>query len=70
MQHSKYLIVGGGMTADAAITGIREVDPSGSVTVISAGTAPPYRLAAHHRPPRVSCFASDTHQTRRTDHVR
>jgi 3-phenylpropionate/trans-cinnamate dioxygenase ferredoxin reductase subunit len=37
-----YLIVGGGMTADAAVRGIREVDPNGSVGVLSADTHPPY----------------------------
>jgi hypothetical protein len=29
MPHYKYLIIGGGMTADAAIRGIREVGPRG-----------------------------------------
>src|SRR5262245_41600757 len=37
-----YLIVGGGMTADAAIGGIREVDPRGSVGLIGADPHPPY----------------------------
>ena len=46
MPHYKYLIIGGGMTADAAVTGIREVDPQGSVGLISAETQPPY-----NRPP-------------------
>jgi 3-phenylpropionate/trans-cinnamate dioxygenase ferredoxin reductase component len=36
MPHYSYLIVGGGMTADAAIRGIREVDPSGSIGLIGA----------------------------------
>jgi 3-phenylpropionate/trans-cinnamate dioxygenase ferredoxin reductase component len=42
MPHYTYLIVGGGMTADAAIGGIREVDPSGSVGLIGADAHPPY----------------------------
>jgi 3-phenylpropionate/trans-cinnamate dioxygenase ferredoxin reductase subunit len=42
----KYLIIGGGMTADAAVEGIREVDPKGSIGVISAETDRPY-----NRPP-------------------
>ncbi len=42
MQHYKYLIVGGGMTADSAIRGIREVDPQGSIGLITAETYPPY----------------------------
>ena len=31
MLNYKYLIVGGGMTADAAVHGIREVDRNGSI---------------------------------------
>jgi 3-phenylpropionate/trans-cinnamate dioxygenase ferredoxin reductase component len=46
MPSYKYLIVGGGMTAAAAITGIREVDRDGSVGVITAEPHPPY-----NRPP-------------------
>ncbi len=38
----KYLIVGGGMTADAAVRGIREQDPAGKITVLSAERHPPY----------------------------
>jgi NADPH-dependent 2,4-dienoyl-CoA reductase/sulfur reductase-like enzyme len=38
----QYLIVGGGMTADAAIEGIREIDPEGSIALISAEKVPPY----------------------------
>jgi len=41
-----YLIVWGGMTAAAAVTGIREVDTSGSIGLISAEPHPPY-----NRPP-------------------
>jgi NADPH-dependent 2,4-dienoyl-CoA reductase/sulfur reductase-like enzyme len=37
-----YLIVGGGMTADAAVHGIREIDPSGSIGLFSAETNAPY----------------------------
>ena len=43
---TKYLIVGGGMTGDAAVHGIREVDGSGSIGVIGAETHP-----AYDRPP-------------------
>ncbi|HEV8511495.1 MAG TPA: NAD(P)/FAD-dependent oxidoreductase, partial [Gemmatimonadales bacterium] len=42
----KYLIVGGGMTADAAAQGIREVDPSGTIGLVSAEQHAPY-----NRPP-------------------
>jgi NADPH-dependent 2,4-dienoyl-CoA reductase/sulfur reductase-like enzyme len=37
-----YLIIGGGMTADAALHAIREADPQGSIGLISAETDPPY----------------------------
>jgi NADPH-dependent 2,4-dienoyl-CoA reductase/sulfur reductase-like enzyme len=37
-----YLIVGGGMTADAAVNGIREVDRNGSIGLLSADDHPPY----------------------------
>ncbi|HXV42399.1 MAG TPA: FAD-dependent oxidoreductase, partial [Anaerolineae bacterium] len=46
MLHYKYLIIGGGMTADAAIDGIRQVDPAGTIGLISAEVEPPY-----NRPP-------------------
>src|SRR5260370_28973918 len=37
-----YLIVGGGMTADAAAQALHEADPAGSIGVISAESHPPY----------------------------
>jgi 3-phenylpropionate/trans-cinnamate dioxygenase ferredoxin reductase component len=42
----EYLIIGGGMTADAAVRGIREIDPDGSIGIIGMETDPPY-----NRPP-------------------
>jgi len=42
MPKFKYLIIGGGMTADAAVQGIREIDASGSIGLISMETDPPY----------------------------
>jgi NADPH-dependent 2,4-dienoyl-CoA reductase/sulfur reductase-like enzyme len=42
MPHYTYLIIGGGMTAGAAIEGIREADALGSVGVIGADSHPPY----------------------------
>ena len=42
MPNYTYLIIGGGMTADAAIGGIREVDPVGSIGLIGADPHPPY----------------------------
>lgn len=38
----KYLVIGGGMTAAAAVHAIRSVDPSGSIGLVSAELVPPY----------------------------
>src|SRR5512141_766472 len=46
MDNYKYLIIGGQMTADAAAKGIREIDPDGSIGMISLEPDPPY-----NRPP-------------------
>jgi 3-phenylpropionate/trans-cinnamate dioxygenase ferredoxin reductase component len=46
MTHYKYLIIGGGMTGDAALHGIREVDRDGSIGLIGSEAHPPY-----NRPP-------------------
>jgi NADPH-dependent 2,4-dienoyl-CoA reductase/sulfur reductase-like enzyme len=46
MQDYKYLIIGGGMTADAAVQGIRSVDPFGTIGLFSSESDPPY-----NRPP-------------------
>jgi len=42
MPHYRYLIVGGGMAADAAVRGIRERDASGSIGLVGAEPQPPY----------------------------
>lgn len=42
MAHYKYLIVGGGIAADAAAKGIRELDPEGTIGVVSIEPDPPY----------------------------
>jgi hypothetical protein len=42
MGHYKYLIIDGGMTADAAALGIREVDTSGLIGLLSLEPDPPY----------------------------
>ena len=42
MPKYKYLIVGGGMTADAAVQGIREIDSTGTIGLISMENDPPY----------------------------
>ncbi|MGH7592994.1 MAG: NAD(P)/FAD-dependent oxidoreductase [Gemmatimonadales bacterium] len=46
MPSSRYLIVGGGMTADAAVHGIRELDADGAIDLVTAELDPPY-----NRPP-------------------
>jgi NADPH-dependent 2,4-dienoyl-CoA reductase/sulfur reductase-like enzyme len=46
MYGSEYLIVGGGMTAAAAVKGIRAVDPVGAISIVGAELDPPYK-----RPP-------------------
>ncbi len=45
-KHFQYLIVGGGMAADAAVRGIRKVDPDGEIAMFSLENDPPY-----NRPP-------------------
>lgn len=42
MKHYNYLIVGGGMTADAAARGIRKIDPDGSIGMFSLEPDEPY----------------------------
>jgi NADPH-dependent 2,4-dienoyl-CoA reductase/sulfur reductase-like enzyme len=46
MNRSKYLIVGGGMTADSAVRGIRKTDQRGTIAMICDERDPPY-----NRPP-------------------
>ena len=46
MPHFRYLIIGGGMSADSAVQGIRSVDRSGSIGILSSESHPPY-----NRPP-------------------
>lgn len=42
MTNYRYLIVGGGMTAAAAVEGIREMDATGSIGLVSAENDAPY----------------------------
>jgi NADPH-dependent 2,4-dienoyl-CoA reductase/sulfur reductase-like enzyme len=42
MEQSRYLIVGGGLTADAACKGIREVDPDGTIMLVGEEAYAPY----------------------------
>lgn len=46
MSHYDYLIIGGGMTAAAAVDGIREIDATGSIGIFSMESDAPY-----NRPP-------------------
>src|SRR3954453_1020843 len=43
LMHTDYLIVGGGLTAAAAARGIRDVDPDGTITIVSNESHPPYK---------------------------
>lgn len=42
MPHYPYLIIGGGMTADAAVRGVRELDTKSPIGLIGVETDPPY----------------------------
>lgn len=42
MKHYRYLIIGGGLTGDAAVRGIRELDAEGSIGMLSMEPDPPY----------------------------
>src|SRR5690349_12395754 len=46
MARYQYLIVGGGMTADAAARGIKEVHPNATIAIVGGEFDPPY-----NRPP-------------------
>src|SRR2546421_11114636 len=46
MQNTRYLIVGGGMTAAEAAKAIREREPDAAITLVGAESHPPYK-----RPP-------------------
>ena len=46
MKDYKYLILGAGMTADAAVRGIRDIDPHGTIGLVGSEQDPPY-----NRPP-------------------
>ncbi|MGJ9421865.1 NAD(P)/FAD-dependent oxidoreductase [Aeromicrobium sp. CF3.5] len=47
MRHDyDYLIIGAGMTADAAARGIREIDPAGSIGIVGDESDPPVRRPA------------------------
>jgi 3-phenylpropionate/trans-cinnamate dioxygenase ferredoxin reductase component len=46
MQQYKYLIIGGGIAADSAVQGIREIDQQGSIGILTSEKYPPY-----NRPP-------------------
>jgi 3-phenylpropionate/trans-cinnamate dioxygenase ferredoxin reductase subunit len=54
MYHCKYLIVGGGMAADSAARGIRQVDPQGAIAMICDEAHPPY-----DRPPLTKSLWKD-----------
>lgn len=41
-KEAKYLIIGGGMAADAAVKGIRDIDEDGSIIIVGQDSDPPY----------------------------
>ena len=55
MKHHKYLIVGGGMTADSAVHGIRKIDQDGAIAMICEERHLPY-----DRPPLSKSLWKDT----------
>ncbi|KIO49718.1 NAD(P)/FAD-dependent oxidoreductase [Nitrosospira sp. NpAV] len=55
MKHHKYLIVGGGMTADSAVHGIRKIDQEGAIAMICEERHLPY-----DRPPLSKSLWKDT----------
>ncbi len=42
-RHYRYLIIGGGLAADAAVMGIRAVDEAGTIALLTEESYPPYR---------------------------
>ena len=59
MEPMRYLIVGGGMTGDAAVKGIRERDADGSIVLVGAEPHPPYA-----RPPLTKGLWSGTDEAK------
>jgi 3-phenylpropionate/trans-cinnamate dioxygenase ferredoxin reductase subunit len=59
METVRYLIVGGGMTGDAAVMGIREQDAAGSIVLVGAERHPPYA-----RPPLTKGLWSDSDEAK------
>ena len=59
MEPMRYLIVGGGMTGDAAVKGIRERDADGSIVLVGAESHPPYA-----RPPLTKGLWSGTDEAK------
>lgn len=57
MKSYDYLIVGGGMTGDAAVRGIRSEDEEGSIAIVSSEPDPPY-----DRPPLSKGLWRDTEE--------
>ena len=51
MFNYKYLIIGSGMTADAAVRGIRSIDQQGTIGMIGEESDPPYNRPPLSTPP-------------------
>lgn len=65
MREFDYVIVGGGLAAASAVDGIREVDPEGSIAIVSDESEPPY-----HRPPLSKEFLRTPEAPRSLLHVK
>ena len=53
MASYRYLVVGGGMTGDAACKGIRSIDPDGAIALVGEEPDPPYARPPLACPPYV-----------------
>ncbi len=65
MRDFDYVIVGGGLAASAAVDGIREADPTGSIGILTDEQDPPY-----HRPPLSKEFLQTENAPRELLHVK
>lgn len=65
MNNYKYVIIGGGMAANAAVEGIREEDEQGSIGILTAESFPPY-----DRPPlSKGLWSGDTEEGKIVHHI-
>jgi len=65
MEEYDYLIVGGGLAAASAVSGIRQADEAGTIALLSEEEEPPY-----HRPPLSKEYLQVPEATRELLHVK